>query len=374
MSEFRESVGRSALPSLACKLILSTALIGAMGSIGAKADGLTPRQLQLIAKYHIAKADQADMFGAVAVTKDTSTVEAVAAPPKQYSKPAIKVPAPPSGTGLEISVGTIGLKRYSTHGIIATPPTGTPGTLITGDNFDFGRGFGPDIALRWKFNPDWSIQGRYFDSTSDATYNVPSVTTYRSAGIGVTILGGGSIDSSFSSQLGSGELNVVRDVVPGLSVLAGYRHFALNDHLRDSLASTGLNLGTWDEENRLDGGQLGLNFGFQAPSLPLEFNAALKGGVYNNYATNKATSQVVSKAVDNGSTTAYSGEIDLTATYYINDRFSITAGYSSLWLNNVALSDTQAQATVQAAGGTKSPLNYTNAHYDAFTLGGTIHF
>ena len=360
--------------SLVCKLLLSTALIGAMGSIGAKADGLTPRQLQLIAKYHIAKADQADMFGAVAVTKGTSTVEAVAAPAKHYSKPAIKDPAPPSGTGLEISLGTIGLKRYATHGIVATPPTGTPGTLITGDNFDFGRGFGPDIALRWKFNPDWSIEGRYFDATSDATFDVPAVTTFRTAGIGVTILGGGALHDSFSSELGSGELNVVRDIVPGLSVLAGYRHFALNDHLNNALASTGLNIGTWDETNSLNGGQVGLNFGFQAPSLPLEFNAALKGGVYNNSANNNFTSSIVSKATAGGSTTAYSGEVDLTATFHINNRFAITAGYSSLWLNNVALSDTQAQATVQGVGGTKSPLNFTNAHYDAFTLGGTLNF
>lgn len=279
-----------------------------------------------------------------------------------------------TGSGLEVSLGTVYLKRDSTHGIIMTPPTGTPGTVLSGDNFNFDREFGPDVSVRWKFNPDWSIEGRYFDGSSDASYNIPSITTFRTAGIGVTILGGGSINSSFSSNLGSGELNVVRKLVPGVSVLAGFHHFGLDDNLQNNLGGSSLNLGSWEEKNDLNGGQLGLKFGFQAPSLPLEFNAALKGGVYNNSISNNFTSNIVSGAASNGSTAAYSGEIDLSATYHINKRFSLTAGYSSLWLNNVALSDTQAQVTVQVPGGSSSPLTYTNAHYDAFTLGATIAF
>ncbi len=277
------------------------------------------------------------------------------------------------GNGLEVSIGTVYLKRQSTDGIVMTPPTGTPGTLLTGDNFNFDREFGPDISARWKIDPDWSIEGRYFSSKSDAGYLIPSITTFRTAGIGVTILGGGSIDSSFSSELGSGELSLVRNLVPGVSVLAGFRHLGLDESLRSNIA-TPITYVSWDEENDLYGGQLGLKLGFQAPSLPLEFNATVKGGGYRNSVSNQFRSTIVGSDATSGSKMAYSGEIDLSATYHLNERFSITAGYSSLWLKNVALGDRQAEATIQVPGGTSSPLAYDDVRYDAFSIGANIDF
>jgi hypothetical protein len=275
--------------------------------------------------------------------------------------------------GFDVSVGTVFMKRHSTGGVIIVPPTGTPGTILTGDDLDFDREFGPDIYARWRINQGWSVEGRYFGSSSEATHNIPSITTFRIAGIGVTILGSGPIDSTFSSRLQSAEVNVAKEVIPGVSLLAGFRHVGLDENLRIDIA-TAATYTNWNVQNDLYGGQLGLKLGFMAPSLPLEFSAAFKGGVYHNAASNDFTSTIVGSTSSTATTTAYSGEIDLGATYHFNNHLSIRGGYSSLWLRNVALGDTQAEATVQGGGGTSSPVAFGNVRYDAFSVRASYAF
>jgi hypothetical protein len=262
------------------------------------------------------------------------------------------------------------IHRETTDGITATPPTGTPGTLITGDDFNFRWHWSPDLTARYRFGGGWSVEGRYFYShPSDATFDVPSVTTFRIAGIGVTILGGGALNSTYSSRMESFELNAAKELFPGVSVLAGYRHFNLHDNLQVLLASTGLNIGTWNDTNKLDGAQLGASFGFVTPTIPLHLTATVKGGLYRNSASNDFTSNIVSNSLNNAERKqAVSAEADLTATYYVTDRLNISANYMALWLKDVALPDAAAQTTVQAVGGTQSPVAYNKLWYNAVSV------
>lgn len=303
-----------------------------------------------------------------------ATAMAAATPPKAptASTPTCRLPSATSTTlfecpGLSVSFGAMTIHRETTDGVIVTPTT-PPGTIITGDDFNFPWSSSPDLVARYRFGGGWSVEGRYFYShPSDATFGIPSITTFRLAGIGVTILGSGPLSGTYSSRFDSAELNMWKELIPGLSVGAGYRRIDLKDSLHMTIASPGI-MTDWDDTNRLNGGQAGLSLGFVAPSFPLHLSATFKGGVYANSASNTLTSQLVSGNSNTASKQALSAEADLTATYYLTDRLNISANYMALWLNNVALADAAAQSTVQAAGGSSSPVAFGKLWYNAASL------
>ncbi len=275
--------------------------------------------------------------------------------------------------GVSLSVGAVYGQRETTDGVIATPPTGTPGTLLSGSDFDFDGDIGPDIHARWRAGNGWSLEGRYFSSEGEAAAEIPSITTFRTAGIGVTILGGGSIGAAYSSDFQSAEINVVKELTPGISLLAGVRHFGVDDNLRVNIASPATYT-NWAVENDMWGGQLGVRFGLESQSLPLRFDATFKAGLYRNSVGNDFRSTIVGGDSEYASEQSFGGEINLVATYYVTDRFSIQAGYTGTWLDNVAVASATAQNTTQAPGGTSSQIGYDNIRYDTFSLRASYDF
>lgn len=272
--------------------------------------------------------------------------------------------------GFSAYFGALAIKREQIgNSTIATPPTGTPGVLISGANFEPKWDNSPEAILRYRLGGGWSVEGRYFNSKPDAsTYVVPAVTTFRISGIGVTILGGGSIDSSYKSDLQSREANLVKEVIPGVSALIGYRDFDFHENLQNLLGGTGLNLGSWDESNKLRGVQVGAKLSFWAPSLPIKFDATAKYGSYGNSASNVATSNIVAQASDAAHVRSHATEANLSASYYFTPDISLQASYMALWIDNVALADRAASTTTQTGGGTSSPLNYGKVWYNAASL------
>ncbi len=316
------------------------------------------------------------IIGGLAIAMITGPAVAADVPTKAPVAPATGCRLPSGNQalfecpGLSVSLGVMASHRETTDGTIITPPTGTPGVVMSGSDFNFPWHWSPDVIARYRFGGGWSIDGRYFNShPDDATFGIPAITTFRTAGIGVTILGGGSINGIYSSRIESTEFNVWKELVPNISVGAGYRHFNLHDVLRANLATPSTFV-AWDDTNKLDGAQLGVNFGFAAPALPqLHFNTMFKGGVYHNSAANDFTSTIVSSSLNNAaSKQALSAEADLTATYYITDRWSIQANYMALWLKDVALPDAAAQTTIQVGGGTSSPVAFNKLWYNAVSL------
>ena len=255
------------------------------------------------------------------------------------------------------SAGAIFLQRSRpTTSAIATPPTGTPGVLINGSDFLFDWGYGPDVTIGKRLQNGLLVEARYFNSqSSDARFLIPAVTTFRTAGIGVTILGGGSLDGFYSTTLNSGEFNVHKQVGDGgLTVLGGFRWIEVDDTLRVNIA-TPVTFTQWHESNRMFGGQLGLNMAFCSVGNPLQFNGFVKGGVYANNADNQFTSNIVGGTRSQETEAAFVGELGFSASCQITERLALKGGYQVLWLDNVALASDAAANTVQAPGGTSSP-------------------
>ena len=271
------------------------------------------------------------------------------------------------------SVGTVILHRSRPDSaVVATPPTGTPGTLINASDLNnFGWDNGVDATIGRRLNNGLIVEGRFFnDESAQATSDIPAVTTFRIAGIGVTILGGGALHNTYDTDLDSGELNVGTAVTPGCTFFTGFRWIELHDRLNVALAGTGLNISTWDENNHMYGGQVGTNILFTNPCSPFQFTGTLKAGAYGNVADNDFTSQVVSRARDNETQLSFVGEVDFTALYHVTKHVGVYGGYQVLWIDDVAIAGDQAPTTVQAAGGTRSPINTDGrVVYDGVTTG-----
>lgn len=198
-------------------------------------------------------------------------------------------------------------------------------------------------------------EGRYFGNIdSDSQFLVPAINMFRIAGIGVTILGGGSLNSTYSTKLDNTEINAWKQITPGLSLLAGFRWVELHDTLRVNIA-TPVTFTRWDENNHLYGGQLGGKLSMFSPGLPFQFDLIGKAGVFGNFADNQFTSTIVGGNATSGSTVSFVGEVNLSLSYQLNDRWTARAGYMVLWIDGVALAGEAAATTVQAPGGTSSP-------------------
>lgn len=275
-----------------------------------------------------------------------------------------------SGPTCSVSVGAIYMHRSRPDpAVIATPPTGTPGTLINASDFGFDWGAGPDLTVSQRINNSWLWEGRYFDNRSaDASHLVPNVTTFRIAGIGVTILGGGSINSFYTTDLNSSELNVHRQLTPGCTFLTGFRWIELHDQLRNNIATPNT-FTRWDDNNHMYGAQVGTNIAFTSAYSPFQFNGTLKGGAYNNEADNRFTSTIVGGANSVDSELAFVGEVNFSGAYYLNDNLALRGGYQVMWLDNIALASDAAARTTQIAGGTSSPVQFGRLWYNGVTFG-----
>lgn len=256
-----------------------------------------------------------------------------------------------------ISAGAIWLHRSRPEtASIVTPPTGTPGIIVNGTDFGFDWGGGVDLGLMHRAKNGYIWEGRYFNSNdADATHNIPSITSFRIAGIGVTILGGGSLNSTYSTKLDSSELNLHKMVNDRVTIFSGFRWIELHDTLRVDIASPAT-FARWDENNHMYGGQVGTNWALLDPNSAFRLNLSGKAGAYGNYACNRFTSTVVGGNHQEDSEIAFVGEGSLTATYFLTEHVALRGGYQVMWLDNVALASDAATATVQGPGGTSSPV------------------
>ena len=269
-------------------------------------------------------------------------------------------------------VGTIFLHRSRPDSsTVITPPTGTLGTIVNASDFDFGWDAGPDVTIGKRLSNGLIVEGRFFnDNSAEATNTVNGVATFRLAGIGVTVLGGGNLAHTYNTDLSSSELNVGMAVTPGCTFFTGFRWIELHDQMQIGLAGTGLNLATWDENNHMYGGQIGTNILFTNPCSPFKFMGTLKAGAYGNIADNDFTSQIVGRTRDNDDEISFVGEVDFTAKYCFTQHIGVYGGYQTLWLDNVAVAGDQAPTTVQVAGGTSSPINTAGrVFYNGATTG-----
>ena len=295
-----------------------------------------------------------------------------------YWQQLCKQPNSPANTamyhcepGVSFYAGVMALQRSRSGGVVATPPTGTLGTLFDAGSLQYGWDAVPEVVVQVRPIDGWAVEGRWFADRSTVAdpASIPGVTTFRTSGIGVTILGGGTLEFGGSSQLSSAELTVVKQLTPTFSLLAGYRRISLTDSVTTNLVGTGLNLGAWKETNSLNGSQIGARLAFATPGFSaLQFDVTGKWGYYTNSATSGFTSNIVSNANSTGSTPSYVTEANLGITLQILPNVALRAGLMMLWLNHLNLAGAAAAATTQVAGGTSSPVTTNgNLHYSGAT-------
>ena len=319
---------------------------------------------------------------AIAQTASTSNASAAASnnpfrPLTDYWEQLCKQPNSPANSamyhcepGVSFYVGMMYLQRSRSGGVISTPPTGTPGTLFNADSLHYGWDGTPEFVVQVRPADGWAVEGRYFyDRSSIANPVTVDVTSFRTAGIGVTVLGGGTLMMNGNTQFTSGEVNVIKQFTPGFSLLGGWRRITLNDNLMVGLVGTGLNITTWKETNTLEGGQIGARLAFATPGFSaLQFDVTGKTGAYHNAVTNDFTSQVVSRARSSGWTPAYVTEANLGITLQLLPNVAVRGGFMMVWLNNLSLAGATAPGTVQQAGGTASPVTTNSSlHYSGAT-------
>lgn len=256
-----------------------------------------------------------------------------------------------------VSAGAIFLHRSRPDSAaIVTPPTGTPGVVINGMDFGFDWNASPDLTLMHRSSRGLIWEGRYFgDYGAEASSAIPNITNFRAVGIGITILGGGSINGIYRTKLNSSEINVHKAITDRITVLGGFRWVEIEDKLRLEIASPTTFL-SWEEQNRLYGGQVGTNVAFTDGANPFRLNLTAKAGAYGNVIGNQFSSNIVSDASDEETDIAFIGELRLSACYSLTKHIAILGGYQTMWLDNVALASDAAAITTQVPGGTASPV------------------
>jgi hypothetical protein len=109
---------------------------------------------------------------------------------------------------------------------------------------------------------------------------------------------------------------------------------------------------TFDDTNRLYGGQLGMDLNLLNSNGPLRINAGFKTGVYGNVADNDFTANAIYASNSaNDTPTAFVGDITISASYQLTKHCAIRGGYQLLWLDELALaSDNAVHKEVVGAG------------------------
>jgi hypothetical protein len=100
----------------------------------------------------------------------------------------------------------------------------------------------------------------------------------------------------------------------------------------------------------------------------------VKGALLRDEAANDFTSNVVSRATSSGNLKTFLGEVDVIATLHVTKHLALNAGYTGLWLDNVASPGKSAQDTTQVAGGTSSPIGTDHVWFNGVTAGAAISF
>ncbi len=84
-----------------------------------------------------------------------------------------------------VSVGAIYLNRSRPNpSRIITPPTGTPGTVISASDYDFSFDWGPEVILARRTPRGRIVEARYFTNTEGtATATIPTSPVSASPGL-----------------------------------------------------------------------------------------------------------------------------------------------------------------------------------------------
>jgi len=292
--------------------------------------------------------------------------------PTESCLPAWNVPADDCSCdcgwyGLVEALGLGRNNRTSRVAVIRVTDEGTalPGTVLrtTGDA-TFGFQPGVRALVGWRQDECRAYELSYF-----GIFNWHASTTVSGnndlaipGDLGLASLDFFAADQMtlrYQSRLHSAEANLIESAGSVSSLLAGFRYLTLNEDF--NLRSTDLDTGTSNyaihTTNNLFGGQAGARATQRLDRFG--WDATAKAGIFGN-----AASQVQSvsdfppgfflrdRSFGSVGQVAFVGDINLSGYYYLNDLWSLRAGYNLLWIQGVALAPEQLDFTDTATSGT----------------------
>lgn len=252
-------------------------------------------------------------------------------------------------------LGAVLLERASP---VSTPFVINPVTqqnIIDPAGFDFPVQGGFDVsAVR---HGDWAdVELRYFGVND---WNAAQGPVFSPDGFGLPIPGFDpgffplTITSAYASSLNSVELNLRRNVWPGLALVAGLRYVSMRERLSFFVGDSSLENGTiigFNANNDLYGFQVGAESTLLQVGKRLRLESALKAGVF----ANGARSSIGANHIGSGGGgdpdvitwwgqdhTAFVGDLNFNAVYQLTEHLALRGGYQLLWLSGVAVASEQ---------------------------------
>ncbi len=247
----------------------------------------------------------------------------------------------------------LGRGKADPNFLIVAPANAPTDSLLDASDLEFNVKAGVDVGLRSRRRNGQTWELRYFgiydqlaherriyddgdlDNTNDAAI------VHFNGDLGSYT----DLTTAYSSDLHSGEVNVWLRERWGFEPVVGFRWIRQNEDL-EMFATTDLTEGALiDLSNNLYGGQVGLRrVLWQTPSR-CRVDATLKGGVYYNGMTFDSEFRTLGATIptfnETFSSTAFGGEIAVTAIYRFSPGFSVNIGYTGLWLDRVGLAADQ---------------------------------
>ncbi len=245
------------------------------------------------------------------------------------------------------------MDRLTADSLTLIQSTVNPSEQLNADDFNFDWVAGFDLSLTRKAWDDNAVEVRYlgfnsFDASAFAATGGNPVQIDSTPPVFASNVQ--SIDAHDSSDLFSIEANYQLAIYDSVTVSAGIRYLSFDDDLTSVLDANPQTFG-YDVSTRNDlyGVQIGAT---SIPCAPvfgcLWVSATGKAGIYGNDARQRslldtgAASLSINDSADN---TAFVGEIGLSSRLPVGQCLSMIAGYSLLYLDNVAIASDQTSAS-----------------------------
>ena len=243
------------------------------------------------------------------------------------------------------------MQRSRPDSLVLMHDTGNPARNLNANSlgFDFQPGWAFSLVRE---NDDRSIEFRClsvddWDSTTRAISGAATTVRINNA-VPFDVPGVTAVNASYSSELLSAEFNLRRQLTDCCTLLGGFRYVELDERFSANM-DAGLAASTYTtfSRNRLYGGQLGSEAALWSRGR-LTVNGIGKVGVYHNSGGQNTTLDSgigTFTAADTSDRAAFMAELALTGVYSLNDRLSLRANYSLLWLETVTLASDQIPVT-----------------------------
>lgn len=246
---------------------------------------------------------------------------------------------PPTWT---VDADALLLRREREDGLTLLTRTTDDAVLLDVYELGFDYQPGPRISLQYHLDPGHSIEVGYFtveEWKSGAVIDDADPIQFQ--GAGVTIISADPFETTYRTQLQSGECNFRKDYYGLLSLMAGFRWLEINEEFWTRTTGDEVFL---DTHNKM----FGLQFGAESKGWVdigiLRIDSFIKGGVYLNQMEHDAR-RLAATATKDADHPAWVGEAAVTFIAPATKHIFLRGGYQLLHVAGIATARDQLVTT-----------------------------